>query len=763
MKAVLLCLVMMACPLLGAVTLINESFDTDLPGSWSMDPSYYLNFWHWWGSSYAGGNSGEMLFEPGAGETGTFRLLTPAFDSRQVYDMTLNFRQALDGFYFEESYTISVEISNNLTDWTSLWSVTPAADITATSVSVPIGFSLGQSETTYLAFTISGYIYFLEYWSIDNVSLNYYQTLGTGTWPAGNYYPPAGIIVPDGHTLTLAAGAHICFIEDAPLQVEGRLLAQGTASQPVVLSAVDTENGWWGVRFEYVNPSNDSSLVEHAIVEYCHSPGLVLQVSDKVRISDSVLRHNDASGTYGGGIYAMDSDFVMKNCELYDNLAGSSGSAIFAFNSNATITGNLIYSNLSPASTPCTVYLSSCSAICFCGNQLSGNYCMAGGSALYILNTNGTFQRNLINNNQANGICVAGSSNPTLLNCDINYNGENGIVLWAACTTTNCILWGNAQYSIQNNTSTTVRFSCLPLGSISFPFMCTAINCINADPLFINPTSGSGISDWDFSRDWTLQDLSPCIDAADPAFPPNQDGSKEDIGMYYRLLKPKITRAWDFSPDQGHQLDLQWQRNDKDYSYDPHAFYDIWRSEIPRSADALFINSHSELTPELRFSGRNIYLRDGERTWYYLNIQVPARMFETYGVLVPTPQDSSSAGYHAYDYMVNYCNDTWFWSSIPVSGYSVDNIPPYAARNLVITHLEEDRFSLTWDEVTEGGWEGNSYPEVNLITYEIYAGETPDFEISPSTFLLSTTEPSAFLISQADRHRFFKIIASDSE
>lgn len=99
--------------------------------------------------------------------------------------------------------------------------------------------------------------------------------------------------------------------------------------------------------------------------------------------------------------------------------------------------------------------------------------------------------------------------------------------------------------------------------------------------------------------------------------------------------------------------------------------------------------------------------------------------------------------------------ESWVCQKRPIS--------PYAPAGLDISRTEINNINLAWEEVTEGGCEGNSYPEVNLITYKIYADETPDFEIIPSTYLMSTTDPYAVLNNQVAESRFYKIIASDSE
>ena len=207
---------------------------------------------------------------------------------------------------------------------------------------------------------------------------------------------------------------------------------------------------------------------------------------------------------------------------------------------------------------------------------------------------------------------------------------------------------------------------------------------------------------------------------------------------------------------------MQWNRNDLDYSFSPDAVYYIWRLSTTREENAYAISSPDQITEQLLTSQNTVCWRDGERTWTFLT-WVPAVNYADYEVIVPTVQDSSATGTHASTYMVMFHNESGNWQSVPMDGYSVDNIPPYAPTRLEISNLGENMLQLDWDEVTEGVWEGNSYPETNPITYKIYSSETPDFIPTPGNYIQSTTNPYAVISNQTAARRFYKIIASDSE
>ena len=354
-------------------------------------------------------------------------------------------------------------------------------------------------------------------------------------------------------------------------------------------------------------------------------------------------------------------------------------------------------------------------------------------------------------------------------NCDIVHN-HSGVYSQASVVIDNSIIWGNDDFGVYNNLSS---------GSMIISYCCVQTtdgdlvggygidpenftNNLTSDPVFLESTAGYG-PDYDaLAADWRISHVSPCLDAGNPFYSPNEDGSPWDIGLYQRACRPAITSASDYQPDQGHQVDLQWKRSDIDEAFYPFAFYSVWRQTSAASREAVFISDPASVSEGFDPEGSEILWRDGERLWYYL-LQVPAVMFGEYGLIVPTLQDSSATGTHEFDFMVMYHNADGFWASPPVSGYSVDNIPPASPERIALNTLGANIFHLSWDPVTEGIWEGNSYPEINPITYKVYAGDTPDFEIGPASFLLSTGDPQAWLTGQTAARRFFCVIASDAE
>jgi len=369
-------------------------------------------------------------------------------------------------------------------------------------------------------------------------------------------------------------------------------------------------------------------------------------------------------------------------------------------NSTPTVRNNRIYDNHCGSGS--AFRLTNCNVNNVTGNIIANNFFAYEGEGVGIVSgCTGQFKRNLIANNGGTGLMLA--SNTDVINCCIiNNAGFNIYHQLGPTEIMNCIIWGNLSYQIYNSglaESLLILFTCIQsyeVGGNALPLY-NFLETTTSDPLFVNPTSGSGIGYNALTADWNLQIGSPCIDTGNPGSIYDPDGSRADMGVYPRNLRPVITRARDYAPEQGHQLDLRWNRSDADKSGVYNDYYSIWREGESRSTDAIILNNPNEFTPELADSGREIIFRDGSRTWYFIT-QMSGLGFYDYGCIAPTLQDSSSTGTHAANYMVVYdIASTGTWTSVPVSGYSVDNIPPYAPARVDIAKGSANQFNLSWD------------------------------------------------------------------
>src|SRR5688572_3770467 len=92
----------------------------------------------------------------------------------------------------------------------------------------------------------------------------------SGIWAkAGSPYQVQGTIqIPDGQTLSIEPGVTIEFQGHYKFNVQGRLLAIGTATDTIIFTAVNTTTGWWGVRFDNTPATNDTSKIKYCKLQY---------------------------------------------------------------------------------------------------------------------------------------------------------------------------------------------------------------------------------------------------------------------------------------------------------------------------------------------------------------------------------------------------------------------------------------------------------------------------------------------------------------
>ncbi len=764
MKIYLILFVFIAFSLsLYSADLIQENFSSypAIPAGWTITGTQ-TSAWHIAGTTHTGGTLGEAYLGFSPSSTGTTRLISPVFDSRKVHDMTLTFKHLLDDYSTTNTYTIGVQISTNLTSWTTLWSVTGSSSIPASIETVSIPYTNGISEHTYIAFFFTGNNNDLNYWYLDDVLLTYANTLGYGIWPPDIYYPVGTIVVPHGYTMTIDPGSCFYFGDTTNLLVLGRLIVNGTETQHVNFLSVNMSSYWGGINFIY-SDATDSSIVNYANIGKSKSSGIYADHFSKLRVSNSTFNTNIDSGVDGGCMHLVNSDIVVNNCTFDINTSDFHGGAIYSYASNFIFNRCNFKYNQSSTSSTIDVTLGN---ITMNDCNLTNNTTLE--AALCLTNVpSATLNRCLIANNSNNGVNLIGS-NLYINHCDIVNNVATAVVMdiVSACNINSSIIYANGATQIINNhanTSIFISYSCLQGGTsgvggagISSSYF---LSNLSANPLFVSPTAGLNTSYNALIADWRLQNASPCINTGSPVTL-DLDGSISDMGIYARQCSPMISFLADVTPDQGHQLDLRWKRSDIDVSFIPNIFYSVWREGASKASTGTRVANMSTFKPSKNIS--DYYYTNGRSVWYYLG-QVPAVTFTDYGLIIPTAQDSSTTGTHGITVMVIFHYTTGIFQSITRYGYSVDNIPPDAARGIALESYSPSQLKLKWNPIATGTWAGNSYPEVNLITYRVYGSINPNFIPSPSNYIMATTTPEAVLTRRAESRFFYRIIAADSQ
>lgn len=191
-----------------------------------------------------------------------------------------------------------------------------------------------------------------------------------GTWDvAGSpYLVNETVTVPNDSTLIIEPGVVVEFQGYYAIQVQGRLLAVGTASDSILFTVNDTTGfsqadtslgGWNGIRFTDTPLDNDTSKIIHCCLQFSKAVGPVWHLNaggaismlqfGKVIVSGCLIRNNSAGSPtdhmpIGGGLYLFKSDALISNNMFLNNRAHSGG-AVFMDDSKPVFTDNLISGN----------------------------------------------------------------------------------------------------------------------------------------------------------------------------------------------------------------------------------------------------------------------------------------------------------------------------------------------------------------------------------------------------------------------------------
>ncbi len=180
------------------------------------------------------------------------------------------------------------------------------------------------------------------------------------SWQADTVRVVGDVEILDQVTLSVAAGVRVEFAGHFALGVQGRLLAVGTAADPIFFTSTEpaafqvdsTLTGAWnGIRFEHTPATNEVSVLEYCVIEYAKAlrdttlvGPLVLVDYSGLRVVNSTIRHN--VGNYGAAVFCMHGASPrLTGCLMYDNHAFTGGAAVYALDSYPRLTGCTIAHN----------------------------------------------------------------------------------------------------------------------------------------------------------------------------------------------------------------------------------------------------------------------------------------------------------------------------------------------------------------------------------------------------------------------------------
>ena len=330
------------------------------------------------------------------------------------------------------------------------------------------------------------------------------------TWGPDTVKINDNVQIVSGITLSVAPASHVVFSDDCGLQVKGRLLAVGTASDSISFSATSGSAAFWnGIRFIKIPWANDTSKLFYFRIDRVSSsmttPGAIAVDSvSKLIIAHSTIANNGRSAGLltGGGMYLRNSNPLLINDVIAGNKADgsmSNGGGIYFLNSNPVIINTLFYQN-------------------------SSSGAAAGGGALYLSGSSPTFINCTIVKNKATGAATFGAG----IYCQ--YGSKPRIV--------NTIFWGNQddQAPLFDTSCAPVFTNCDIQGGSYVAANAKAVysRCMSLNPQFTNDSAG----------DFSLRSNSPCVNMGtadttglglpllDLADNPRVSGSRVDIGAY---------------------------------------------------------------------------------------------------------------------------------------------------------------------------------------------------------------------------------------
>ena len=444
---------------------------------------------------------------------------------------------------------------------------------------------------------------------------------GTWTLDGSPYYINGEITVPNDSTLTIEPGVEVVFLGHYKLNVQGRLLAVGTQQDTIRFRAADTQTGWHGIRFEDTPSTNDTSKVFYCSLKYGNANtgsgldrsggAMLISRFDKVLVSHCLFDSNKQSGDgwhppeADGGIFVFYASTTITNSTFSNNTSSKSSALGCVYCPNVIISNNVFHNNTGRYGALACCYYSRGT---ISGNFFYNNVATEAAGGLLIDNGGApTIANNVIVHNQGfvGGILCYKGGKPVLIGNTIAYNTASYAGGGVGCredgnpVLVNNIIFGNAapigkEVALDDESCDPVILYCdIEGGKAGIGGTGAGANYsglyeynIDADPLFLNPTSD----------DYRLSDHSPCIGAGTdsveiaaawyraPAYcmggraRPSPAGTKPDIGAYENLCGIPVVGV-----SQGVMSPKEFSRHQND----PHRFIPCETNmfELPKSSE----------------------------------------------------------------------------------------------------------------------------------------------------------------------------------
>ncbi len=246
------------------------------------------------------------------------------------------------------------------------------------------------------------------------------------------------VTIENGATLEFCAGTVVEMQGNYTINVQGRLLAEGTETDTIVFTYLDGASTWEGIQFDNTSSENDSSKICYAIIEYGNSEyGGALYIDNyaKLLFENNVLRDNYASSE-GGAIY-NNGTLTIEDCLFDNNSNGTNwqqGGGAIANAGNLTIINSVISNNFGGHKGAGICSVEADAVLNIFSSEIIDNTCDWGGGGIGTLyassiNIQNTLIAGNTSNNTKGGGIHAGSNFTgtfTIANSTITDNSSNG-------------------------------------------------------------------------------------------------------------------------------------------------------------------------------------------------------------------------------------------------------------------------------------------------------------------------------------------------
>jgi hypothetical protein len=407
------------------------------------------------------------------------------------------------------------------------------------------------------------------------------------TWTADTVKVIGDITVVDDITLTIDSGTYVEFQGHYSIILQGTIYAVGTAEDSIIFTAKNTTEGWHGIRinngpYDGLNGAmNDNQTSEFRFCRFSYgkptgpnwndNQGGVFYIFmfSKLIISDCMFTSNSAPNG-GGAMHCAGSSPLITRCTFYNNHADESrGAALNFLNSVGVVcTHNLFIDNYGEVGGAiCNFY----TEMLIEHNIFLNNYAIYYGGCLY---SQGGYDMIISNNLMANNFAAEGgalyltSTNPVIINNTIvnNFAGDGGGIYLGLNSNPvfyNSIVWGNerpvsnpSQFYIADDLSDPNFYGCIIEGGTaafqlagSCQYTGQYENLMDADPLFVAPSTSSGAGGGSLTDNWQLSAASPCINAFKNYVPSRIP--EHDLGGNQRIIYGTIDPgAYEFRQDE---------------------------------------------------------------------------------------------------------------------------------------------------------------------------------------------------------------------